>query len=510
VARTQAGPAVTACWMIGGTGCCLSAMSYMELSARIPVTGSVYAFAYHALGEVFAVVGAACITLEYGISASAVAANWSEKFINLLEAFGANTFASYMSATLGPVTLSIPALLVLLVVTVTLAAGGSLGKVFTRGSSMLAVILILSMSALALSQFDGSNLQPFVPSELPPSADQSVAFQGGAAGVFSGSVTTFFGFLGYDEVCCLAGEAENPRRSVPLAVVGTLVTATLLPVLGSVALCGMVPYYEIDKSAGFEVAFRQQGWPVLAHCVAFGELIVLFIVTYMCTLAQPRVFYALAKDGLLPQRFLDTDSSGSPRFATYATGLLLMICGALLPFDLLSNAISGGVLLAFTLVNCCCIMIRYESGDGNVGVSSLGRRNFLGPSLGCFSFFSTVSAFCFQHANYRATPSEATAYHIGGGVAAVMAVAGLCGVLMHSRRIEEEDEGEAYFKVPCVPWVPFLAIIFNSVMLASMNLRDFGLLMLYLVVVLVPYLIFAMCRRSALTDSESRVSLTIT
>ncbi|CAE7850300.1 mtrA [Symbiodinium necroappetens] len=145
VAAQQAGPAVLLCWCAGGAGCMLSALAYMELSARLPVAGSVYAFAYHALGEVFAVVGAGCITLEYGISASAVAANWGDKFRTLVASLGAPSFASHLTTKIGPATLSLPALVVLLLVTALVYVGGDLGKRFARVSSALAVLLILLM-----------------------------------------------------------------------------------------------------------------------------------------------------------------------------------------------------------------------------------------------------------------------------------------------------------------------------------------------------------------------------
>eukprot|EP00434_Breviolum_minutum_P034960 symbB.v1.2.030943.t1/scaffold3458.1/size56325/3 len=377
VARTQAGPAVLLCWCIGGVGCLLSALSYMELSAHLPAAGAAYAFAYHLLGEVFAVLGAALITLEYGISASAVAAAWGNKFRTVRTQLGKQESKSASSAceqgfckaavstfTLGPLTVSFPALLALVIVTGMVYLGGDLGKRFARGSSTLAVILILIMTIVACTDFKASHFQPFVPPEF------------GLGGLMAGSVTTFFGFIGFDEVCCMAGEAVHPQKTVPRALIGTVSIATLLPVIASLALVGFSPYDAIDPSSGFAVAFREKGqllhstaWIALSYFVQLGQLVVLFVVTYMCFLAQPRVFYALARDGLLPKKFADLDAHGEPWFATLMTGLLLTACGALLPFDILVNAISGGVCVNFNLVNCSLLMLRGENHRGKLGVS---------------------------------------------------------------------------------------------------------------------------------------------
>ncbi|CAJ1390166.1 unnamed protein product [Effrenium voratum] len=242
--------------------------------------------------------------------------------------------------------------------------GGDLGKRFARGSSVLAVILILTMTTVAIIDFEASNFEPFIPPDM------------GIAGVLAGSVTTFFGFIGFDEVCCMAGEATNPRKTVPRALIGTLLCATVLPLAASLALVGFTPYTSIDPSSGFAVAFRDRGWTALAYAVQLGQLVVLFVVTYMCFLAQPRVFFALARDGLLPCRFAELNEAGEPWFATLMTGVLVVACGALLPFSTLANAISGGVCVNFNLVNCCMVVLRGGGQSCRLGGSLFGFNGF--------------------------------------------------------------------------------------------------------------------------------------
>lgn len=471
VANQEAGPAVVLCWCFGGFGCLLSALSYMELSARIPAAGAGYAFAYHLLGEVFAVCGAALITLEYGISASAVAANWGEKFRTLLTSAGAIQLAAKSIVQLGPLTLSFPALAVLVAVTGMVYLGGDLGKRFARGSSALAVILILLMTIIASTSFEASNFQPFVPREF------------GIGGVMAGCVTTFFGFLGFDEVCCVAGEALQPEKTVPRALIGTLLCATILPVAASLALVGFTPYNLINPSSGFAVAFHDRGWIALSYVVQLGQLVVLFVVTYMCFLAQPRVFYALARDGLLPQKFAELNDANEPWFATLMTGFLVIICGTFLPFDTLANAISGGVCVNFNLVNCCVVMI-HGGQDGD----NPSRR--LGASLASFNLFSLVESLLLRQLLHGEQSSAL--WTIAAAVALALLVSFV--VIWCSVRQEagENTVGtEAFFRVPCLPLLPCCAMLFNNVMISSMKGLDFLLLASYLAIVVCPYLLFA-------------------
>merc|ERR1711972_164002 len=215
----------------------------------------------------------------------------------------------------------------------------------------------------------------------------------------------------------------------------------------------------------------------------------------MCFMAQPRVFYAVAKDGLMPRRFLSVDERGNPRCATIVTGILLIACGALLPFDALANAISGGVLVAFTLVNCCVITLRVQPSHGEQNHS-----RSIGVALAVFAFSCTASAFLAKHIDV--TTSAGLAYTCSSAVLALVALAAVFVVTcQHKER--ECSNGDAFFRVPCTPWIPLLAIVFNSIMLASLELRDFALLVGYMVLVLTPYLFFVFQRRPQQTVGVS-------
>jgi len=178
-----------------------------------------------------------------------------------------------------------------------------------------------------------------------------------------------------------------------------------------------------------------------------------------------------------------------------------------LPFDLLANAISGGVLVAFSLVNCSVIMLRLESTDDGREGCCWGSRRLLAIGVGVFAFFSEVACFLIRHA-FDVDSSIAAAYYLVGSVAGLIAFLALVGVAMHKRQFgmdqsrPGENEDEAFFRVPFMPWLPVLAIIFNNVMLASLEIRDFAILLLYLALVLLPYFGFV-CWRARQSSRKS-------
>jgi len=339
------------------------------------------------------------------------------------------------------------------------------------------VILILIMTIVACTDFKASHFQPFVPPEF------------GLGGLMAGSVTTFFGFIGFDEVCCMAGEAVQPQKTVPRALIGTVSIATLLPVIASLALVGFSPYDAIDPSSGFAVAFREKGqllhstaWIALSYFVQLGQLVVLFVVTYMCFLAQPRVFYALARDGLLPKKFADLDAHGEPWFATLMTGLLLTACGALLPFDILVNAISGGVCVNFNLVNCSLLMLRGENHRGRLGVS-----------LAAFNVFALTTALLLPQV-LKSRHSFVLWLTIAAALALIASFAAIWHFVRQAPVLTVSNQ-EAFYKVPLVPLLPCCAMIFNNVMISSLEGMDFLRLGSYFVIVVCPYMVLAYWRR---------------
>lgn len=219
---------------------CCSGLCYAELAGRIPASGSTYSYSYVALGELPAVLAAACLTLEYMVSGAAVARSWGDKVVLWLrDELGWASAEKYLSPgyNLNPMAGLMSAACVLL-----LMDGVKESKMVTNIVTMLKVALVVFMIVGGFWLFQGSNLMPFMPY--------------GTAGVFRGATSSFFGYLGYDEVCCIAGEALHPARDMPRAVLWTLSILTLLYVLAALALCGMQPYEEMSDTSAFPAAFR--------------------------------------------------------------------------------------------------------------------------------------------------------------------------------------------------------------------------------------------------------------
>lgn len=240
IAHHYAGPATFVSFAISGLAACCSGLCYAELAGRIPASGSTYAYAYVALGELPAVLSAACLTLEYLVSGAAVARSWGDKVVLWLQdELGWEQAQTYLDPGFGlnPMAFLISTACVLLLVD-----GVRESKFVTNVFTVLKVALVIFMTVGGYCLLDGSNLKPFVPY--------------GSAGVLRGATSSFYGYLGFDEVCCISGEAKHPERDVPRAVLWTLSIVSLLYVLASLALTGMQPSEQMSDTSAFPEAFR--------------------------------------------------------------------------------------------------------------------------------------------------------------------------------------------------------------------------------------------------------------
>jgi len=254
IANKYAGPATFLSWGIAGGAACLSGVCYAELAGKIPSAGSVYVYAYTSIGELPAVLAAACLTLEYVGSASAVARSWGDKIIEWLHE-ESSPMEKYLNPGFG---FNPMAFLVSFVSTLLLLKGVKESKSVTNFFTSFSVCLVLSMAFGGLILLQKKNLTPFIPPQY------------GMAGVFRGATSSFFGYIGYDEICCIAGEAINPRKNLPRAVILTLILVTVLYMCAALALTGMQPYQEISTTSGFPDAFRWNHVEWAAQLAAVG------------------------------------------------------------------------------------------------------------------------------------------------------------------------------------------------------------------------------------------------
>jgi amino acid transporter len=488
IAAQYAGRAVALSFLISGLAATCSGVCYAELAARIPAAGATYVYAYVALGEWAAVVAAACLTLEYGVAGAAVARTWGDKVLLL-------TFSITSDAT--PTTTRIvnaPAFFLAATSTALLLMGVQESK------RVMNVVTLLKMAIVAFMIIGGFLL--YDPARV---ASQPLAPLG-VAGIFRGATTSFFGYLGYDEICCVAGEAKHPARDLPRAVLGTLTIVTICYVLAACALTGMVPYNEISPTSGFPDAFHQRHWEWAAHITAAGEVVTLPVVVLISLMAQPRLLLSMTVDGLLPRVFGSVDVHGNLWGGTLISGVAMTTIATLVPFTYLDDLISAGILVAFSMTNSCLVLLRCQSPADHPGL--LERLLLIYNAL-CF-----LSSMLWSHTwTYLPWPSLLALVSTLATIVCLFFLRKLCprtthfggsifttGALNHERHVdaslqEEDEEDEttqniSYFATPMVPTLPCLGMAVNWYLIAQLDLTGIFLLGLYLGLVSLVYLLY--------------------
>jgi APA family basic amino acid/polyamine antiporter len=365
VAATNTGPALPLALLIAAIGSGFAAICYAELAAMIPASGSAYTYTYVTLGEVIAWTVGWNLSLEYLMSASAVAVGWSEYVVDVLTEIGIELPATLITAPLargdegGIVTtgalINLPAVLVVVALGVILYVGvrESSGANTIMVAIKVAVILLFIFAGMSV--VDTANWEPFIPQNTGEFGEF------GWSGVLQGTAIIFFSYVGFDTASTAAREARNPQRDVPLGIIGALIISALLYVGMAAVLTGMVPYQLLDAPAPIAVALdAHPGLAWLGWLVKLGAIAGMTSVVLMSMLGQPRILLAMADDGLLPPAMGKVHSKfRTPHIATVFTVVVAAAIAGLFPLDILSELISLGILLAFTMVCIGVLVLRY-------------------------------------------------------------------------------------------------------------------------------------------------------
>jgi len=342
-----AGPGIILSFVVAGAACTLAALCYAELASMIPQAGSAYSYAYAIFGELAAWIIGWDLILEYGMGAAAVAAGWSFYLQDLLKAYGLDlpVWASGPPFTAPGRIINLPAALVVLGFAVLLVLRTRLNALVARGIVALKLSVIAFILALGVFFVRPPNWVPLAP------------YGGGS--IIQAAALVFFAFLGFDVVAITAEESRNPARDVPFGIIGSLALCSLIYLAAALVLVGMVPYGQVDPHSPFSTVFRQVGLPWAGDVVALGALVGITSVLYMLLLAQPRVLFAMARDGLLPAGM----AALHPRFQT--PHRLTLLCGgvvalvaSLTPIEKLAYLCNIGTLFAFFLVCLAVLVLR--------------------------------------------------------------------------------------------------------------------------------------------------------
>jgi basic amino acid/polyamine antiporter, APA family len=365
VAANHTGPALTLALLIAAIGSALAAICYSEFAAMIPVSGSAYTYAYCTLGESVAWIIGWNLSLEYLMSASAVAVGWSQYVVNLLRDWGIHLPAALTNAPLDKGAdsflvltgsfINLPAVLITLALGWVLYIGIKESATANNIMVWMKVAVIVIFILAGISYVDTANWHPY----LPPNTGKDGEF--GVSGLLRGTAIIFFSYVGFDAASTAARETRNPQRDVPLGILGALIISAILYVAMSAVMTGMVPYQKLGADAPVAVALDahpQLAW--LGSLVKIGAIAGMTSVILMSMLGQPRIFLAMADDGLLPPSMRKVHPKyRTPHVATAITTVLAAAIAGLFPLNILGELISMGILLAFTGVCIGVLVLRY-------------------------------------------------------------------------------------------------------------------------------------------------------
>jgi basic amino acid/polyamine antiporter, APA family len=369
-AANHAGPALPLSFIVAGLGCTFAGLCYAEFSAMIPVSGSAYSYSYATLGEGIAWFIGWNLVLEYLFAVATVSVGWSGYAVSLLEQLHVHVPAALSLAPLDQgvdalhwvrtgAIINVPAMLIVAAIATICYIGIKQSAAFNAVIVVIKVTVVLLFIVFGVSYINTANWHPFV----PPNTGHSGTF--GWSGVMAASGVIFFAYIGFDAVSTAAQETRNPQRDMPIGILASLIICTLLYVVVSAILTGMVNYRELDVAA--PVALALDKYPSLHWLgipVKLGAVCGMTSVMLVMTIAQARIFFAMARDGLLPPWF----GRVHPRFrtpstGTAVTGVTAAIIGGLFPVKILGELVAIGTLAAFVTVCIGVLVLRRTRPD---------------------------------------------------------------------------------------------------------------------------------------------------
>lgn len=360
-AHDHAGPALALSFVIAGIGCLFASLCYAEFASVLPVEGSAYAYAYGTVGELFAWFIGWNLILEYMMGATTVAVAWSGYFSKLLKLFHIHIpdWLNNDPVTYGSMAFNVPAFIITWIVTAILVKGIKEAANTNNLIVILKVAVVLFVIIVGAFFVDTQNWTPFIPERY---VDESGQGHFGWSGVMTAATIVFFAYIGFDAVSTQAGEAINPKKDVPFAIIASLIICTLLYILVSLVLTGMVPYSSLDLKAPVASAFSGAGINWATYLITIAATAGLTSVMLVMMLGQTRIFLGMAKDGLLPKSLFGAIHPvyKTPWRSTILVGGVVSIVAALTPIERVSEMCSMGTLLAFAMVSAAVLILRVK------------------------------------------------------------------------------------------------------------------------------------------------------
>ena len=351
-AISDSGPSIVISFALAGVTCLFSALSYGELASSIPVSGSAYTYGYATMGELVGWIIGWDLILEYGVSVAAVAVGWGGYVQSLLQSlFGINLPDSISAPPGDGGTVNLPSVLLVLAVTALLVYGVRESARTNTVMVFVKIVILIFFIVVGVFHIHGGNFSPWAPKGFNGTADAAALI--------------FFAYIGFDAVSTSGEEAENAQRDLPIAIIGSLLIATLLYILVSIVAVGLAP---ASKLAGSDAPLSDAikigaGLNWAGDLLSFGALVAITSVTLTILYGQTRIFFAMSRDGLLPPIFARLTSRRTPAFTTIMFGILTAIMAALLPLTEIAKLVNIGTLFAFLIVNIGVIILRRTQPD---------------------------------------------------------------------------------------------------------------------------------------------------
>lgn len=365
VAATTAGPGVIFSFIIAAFVSGLVAMAYSETSSVMPVAGSAYSYGNVIFGEVVGWILGWALILEYALGVAAVATGWSAYFANLITPIF--KLPIFISGAYNPKTgsyVNLVAAIIVLLIGVMLRTGMKTSKRIQNMMVIVKIIIIIIFIIVGFFFIKSSNLLPLIPKRV------NGAF--GVQGVLSGTAMVFFAFLGFDALSSSAAEVKNPKKDMPIGIIGTLIIAAILYGLVAFVLTGMVHYSKLNIADPAAFALQQVGQNWAALIITIGALIGMFTMMYTMLYAASRLIYAIGRDGLLPGGMGKLSANGEPSRALWTVTIFVALVAGMVPLDKLVDLVNMGTLLAFMVVSIGIIPLRKRKDIGHEGYKMPG------------------------------------------------------------------------------------------------------------------------------------------
>jgi APA family basic amino acid/polyamine antiporter len=358
VGAAKAGPAVILSFAIAGLICAAAALAYAEMATMIPASGSAYTYTYVVLGELLAWIVGWSLILEYSLVVSAVAVGWSGYAAPLLHAWAGFPLALSQGPELGGI-INLPAIFIIFVVAGMLIYGTKESATLNAVLVGVKVLALIVFVAVTLPYFNAANFHPFMPYGFPKSGPP-----GAEVGVMAAAAIIFFAFYGFDAIATAAEETKNPGRDLKIGIVGSMVVCVIIYMAVAGAAIGALAYGRFANSPEpLALILREIGQPLAAQYLGVSAVVALPTVILAFFYGQSRIFFVMARDGLLPQGLARVSGRGSPIRITIFTAIVVAVLAGLIPLAELAALANAGTLTAFIAVAVCMLVMRRRAPD---------------------------------------------------------------------------------------------------------------------------------------------------